>query len=134
MSRKGLYEIPKAGDVLRISIEILEEYGIVSSLKMLTKLVNMRARTENSRWRIGPQRLRKIVALSKKVEIDVITKETGERLEGDVRCMICGEQMQPEMNRTLDGDTVVLGYTCRNCGYRTGVEKKAALRYTFRLR
>ncbi len=134
MSRKGIYEIPKPEDVLRISIEILEEYGIVSSLKMLTKLVNMRARTENSRWRIGPQRLRKIVAVSKKVEIDVITKETGERLEGDVKCMVCGEAMRPEMNRTLDGDVVVLGYVCGNCGYRTGMEKKAPLRYTFRLR
>ena len=134
MSRKGIYEIPEAEDVLRIAIEILGEYGIVSSLKMLTKLVNMRAKTENNRWRIGQQRLKKIVAMSKKVDIEVLTKEAGERLEGDVHCMVCGEKMRSEMNRTLDGDIVVLGYVCNNCGYRTGMEKKAPLRYTFRLR
>ncbi len=134
MPKKGIYEIPPAEDVLRISIEILGEYGIVNSLKMLTKLVNMRAKTENSRWRIGPQRLKKIVAKSDRIAIDVLTKETGERIGGDALCIVCGEKMEPELNRTLDGDVIVVGYLCRHCRYRTGLEKKLPLRYTFRLR
>ncbi len=131
---KGLYHLPKEEDILRITLDILREYGVVNSLKTLTKLVNMRAKSENSTWRIGPKRLKRIIARSRKIEIDVMTRKTDEVLAGDVKCIVCGETMEPELNKTLDGGIIALGYRCRFCGYRTGTEKEVPLRYIFRLR
>jgi hypothetical protein len=130
---KDLYHLPKKEDILRITLEILGEYGVVNSLKTLTKLVNMRAKSENSTWRIGPKRLKKIVAKSKRIKIDVITRKTEEVLAGNVKCIVCGEIMQPELNKTLDGGIIALGYKCKFCGYRTGTEKEVPIRYIFRL-
>ena len=131
---KGLYHLPKEEDILRITLDILEEYGVVNSLKTLTKLVNMRAKSENISWRIGPKRLKRVIASSKRIKIDVITRKTDETIAGDVKCIVCGEIMEPELNKTLDGGIVALGYKCKFCGYRTGTEKEVPLRYIFRLR
>ncbi len=131
---KGIYKIPKEEDVLRISMEILSEHGIVNSLKMLTKLVNMRAKSENPDWRIGPKRLKRVLARNGKIKIEVISRESDEELGGEVRCVVCGEVMEPELNKTLYGGVVTLGYRCKHCGYRTDTKKKIPMRYVFRLR
>lgn len=132
MHKKGLYNIPAEKDVLRIAIEILEDYGLVNSLSAFTRLVRMRARSENEAWRIGAARLKRIVACSKSIRMEIITRDTDEDVKKPV-CMVCGGRMEPEMNRTLDGDVVVLGYVCTRCGYRTGTKRKIPVRYVFRM-
>jgi transposase-like protein len=131
---KGLYRIPKEDEVLRIAVEIIREYGVVNSLEMFSRLVNMRARTENREWRISSRRLRRIAAKSKKIKIEVITRESDDELEGNPKCPICGEEMIPELNKTLDGGITALGYVCKHCGYRTDTKRRVPMRYIFRVK
>lgn len=133
MSAK-FYKIPKEEHVIRIAVEIVREYGVVNSLKMLTKLVNMRARTENKDWRIGSKRLRKIVARSGKIRVEVVTREKDGEIEGIPKCPVCGEEMMPELNRTLDGGITALGYICKKCGYHTDTKRRVPMRYIFRIK
>ncbi len=132
MVRKGLYRIPPESEVKTAVMGVLQDYGMVSSLKALTGLVNMRLSSENPSWRVGQRRIKKIAARMRGVEVEVISAETDEPLENP-KCLVCGSDMRPVMNRTLYGETVVLGYSCPVCGYRTGLKRKIPMRYAFRL-
>ncbi len=48
-----------------------------------------------------------------------------------VRCPVCGSDLAPIRNRTLTGDTVVLGQRCSRCDYWTHGERRVPVRYTF---
>lgn len=48
-----------------------------------------------------------------------------------VACPVCGSPLSPIHNRTLTGDTVVLGQRCTRCDYWTHAVRRVPVRYLF---
>ena len=48
-----------------------------------------------------------------------------------LKCPVCGSSLTPIRNRTLTGETVVLGQRCSRCEYWTHAERRVPIRYTF---
>jgi hypothetical protein len=48
-----------------------------------------------------------------------------------VECPVCGAPLRPIRNRTLTGDSVVLGQQCTRCRYWTHHPRRVPTRYTF---
>ena len=48
-----------------------------------------------------------------------------------VECPVCGSPLAPIHNRTLTGDTVVLGQRCTRCDYWTHGMRRVPVRYLF---
>ena len=48
-----------------------------------------------------------------------------------VKCPVCGSALAPIRNRTLTGETVILGQRCSRCDYWTHGERRVPVRYTF---
>ncbi len=46
-------------------------------------------------------------------------------------CPVCGSDLIPIRNRTLTGETVVLGQRCSRCDYWTHDKRRVPVRYTF---
>ncbi|MGP8076266.1 MAG: hypothetical protein ACLP8Y_06000 [Thermoplasmata archaeon] len=46
-------------------------------------------------------------------------------------CPVCGSPLAPIHNRTLTGDTVVLGQRCTRCDYWTHAARRVPVRYLF---
>ena len=46
-------------------------------------------------------------------------------------CPVCSSPLRPIHNRTLTGDSVVLGQRCTRCAYWTHGERRVPVRYTF---
>lgn len=46
-------------------------------------------------------------------------------------CPVCGSPLRPIHNRTLAGDSIVLGQRCTRCEYWTHRERRVPVRYTF---
>jgi len=47
------------------------------------------------------------------------------------RCPVCSSPLRPIHNRTLTGESVVLGQRCTRCAYWTHEERRVPVRYTF---
>jgi hypothetical protein len=47
------------------------------------------------------------------------------------RCPVCGSDLRPIRNRTLTGDSVVLGQQCTRCRYWTHRTRRVPTRYSF---
>jgi len=45
-------------------------------------------------------------------------------------CPVCGSALEPIRNRTLTGETVVLGRECTRCAYWTHAARRVPVRYT----
>jgi len=48
-----------------------------------------------------------------------------------VACPVCGSPLAPIHNRTLTGETVVLGQRCTRCDYWTHATRRVPVRYLF---
>jgi prepilin signal peptidase PulO-like enzyme (type II secretory pathway) len=46
-------------------------------------------------------------------------------------CPVCGSPLGPIRNRTLSGDTIVLGQRCTRCDYWTHSARRVPVRYSF---
>jgi len=46
-------------------------------------------------------------------------------------CPVCSSSLLPIRNRTLTGETVVLGQRCSRCDYWTHADRRVPIRYTF---
>ena len=78
---------------------------------------------------IGGARLRRLLVTVPGVKITV---RYTERPDGPLPelCPVCGSQLEPIRNRTLTGETVVLGRECTRCVYWTHGARRVPVRYT----
>ncbi len=47
------------------------------------------------------------------------------------RCPVCASALAPIRNRTLTGETIVLGQRCTRCDYWSHAERRVPVRYVF---
>ncbi len=78
---------------------------------------------------IGGPRLRRLLVGLPGVKLTV---HYTERPDGGLpdRCPVCGSELVAVRNRTLTGETVVLGRECTRCAYWTHAARRVPVRYT----
>lgn len=78
---------------------------------------------------IGGPRLRRLLVEVPGVKLTV---HYTERPDGPLpeKCPVCGSGLEPIRNRTLTGETVVLGRQCTRCPYWTHAARRVPVRYT----
>jgi len=79
---------------------------------------------------LGGARLRRLLIDVPGVRIGVHYTERHDGKSPTV-CPVCGSPLRPIHNRTLTGDSVVLGQRCTRCAYWTHGERRVPVRYTF---
>ena len=62
-----------------------------------------------------------------------MTVRYSERAGGPVpsRCPVCGSELRPIRNKTLSGESIVLGSRCLRCDYWTHRKRRVPVRYAF---
>lgn len=109
--------------------EVLEERKEVLSLREFHSLVRARLREEERKYRLSPQRLLKIVALSE-IKVGVEKKHGRKRSE---HCPLCATAIVSSKSTNLFGEKVEMGYSCPRCGYHTLRRSLVPGRYYFYL-
>lgn len=79
---------------------------------------------------IGGARLRRLILDVPGVHLAVRYTERPDR-GMPARCPVCGSELAPIRNRTLTGETIVLGRRCTRCAYWTHAARRVPVRYTF---
>ena len=79
---------------------------------------------------LGGPRLRKLLLDVPGIRMSVRFTERP-TLRPLVACPVCGSPLAPIHNRTLTGDTVVLGQRCTRCDYWTHGSRRVPVRYLF---
>ncbi|MCI4367989.1 MAG: hypothetical protein L3K09_00275 [Thermoplasmata archaeon] len=79
---------------------------------------------------LGGARMRRLLMETPGVRVRVRYSERHDR--GPLqRCPVCDGELRPIQNRTLDGEPVTLGYSCRRCEYWTHLRRRVPVRYEF---
>ena len=78
---------------------------------------------------VGGPRLRRLLVSVPGVKMTV---HYTERPDGPLpeRCPVCGSELEAIRNRTLTGETVILGRECTRCAYWTHSARRVPVRYT----
>ena len=87
-------------------------------------------RAEDPRAALGGVRLRRLVVGLPGVRISVRYSERPGRPPPS-ECPVCGSDLVPIRNRTLSGDTIVLGQRCERCDYWSHTHRRMPVRYSF---
>ncbi len=125
------YTIPKEEVVVTSILEILEDAMTIRSQTLFHKLVMSRLKdTGLKRFCLSPQRLRRITARLKNVDLLIHCRE-GDRNYLRNNCPVCGTPMEDIKNSTLYGWTVSTGKACPVCSYWTGTKERIPIRYVF---
>jgi hypothetical protein len=85
-------------------------------------------RQEEPMAAIGGPRLRRLLVDVPGVKLTVHYTERPQAPLPD-RCPVCGSRLEPVRNRTLTGETVVLGRRCPHCEYWTHGARRVPVRY-----
>jgi len=78
---------------------------------------------------VGGRRLRRLLVDVPGVKLTVRYTERPDGLLPE-HCPVCGSELVPIRNRTLTGETVVLGRECSRCAYWTHAARRVPVRYT----
>lgn len=79
---------------------------------------------------VGGRRLRRLLIGVPGVRLTVRYTERHDR-RPLTQCPVCGSELTPIHNRTLGGETIVLGQRCTRCDYWTHAERRVPVRYIF---
>ncbi|MGA8665222.1 MAG: hypothetical protein WB809_09240 [Thermoplasmata archaeon] len=79
---------------------------------------------------VGGTRLRRLILETPGVRLSVHYTERPD-LHPLLACPVCGSVLKPVKNRTLTGESVVLGQECTRCDYWTHRQRRVPVRYSF---
>jgi hypothetical protein len=99
----------------------------VSQRQFLVALVGS-LRREDPLAVVGGRRLRRLLIGLPGVRLTVHYTEREDRRPLDA-CPVCGSTLRPIRNRTLSGESVVLGLRCTRCDYWTHRARRIPVRY-----
>lgn len=127
------YRIPSVETVRDALRRVLSRNRGVASLHELTELVAEELQEQDPRYRLGPERLRRIATRMNAVRTTIYTRRAGSSAFGK-RCPVCGAALERVRNRTLTGADVALEARCTACPYWTGRDRRVPVRYAFHIR
>jgi hypothetical protein len=128
-----MYRIPPDDVVLLAMQDVLAKHKSVDSQHLFKRLVERAMSHGDEAFHVGERRLRILALSSGTARLDIRYREMPGK-KAITLCPVCGERLQRSRNQTVFGGTVTLGYTCKVCGYATGVKRKVPVRYIFTLR
>lgn len=123
------YRIPSDERLLEAIETSLQRHPMADSQRELGDQVRRVLQEDDADWRASDRRIRRLAIDNDLVEVRVRTGTTGEQVR-EV-CPVCEHDLQQVKNRTLKGDTTVVGTECPRCPYATGARHEVPLRYTF---
>lgn len=119
--------------MVRAALQVLRVHrGVVETQHELWLRVSEELRKEEPPRRIGPVRMRALLATSPKVHLEVrYARKRDDRPL--THCPVCFHEIKPRQNQTLWGDQVVVGYRCTACPFWTPLKRRVPAQYTFRV-
>jgi hypothetical protein len=126
----GRFRRPAAELVARAARRAVRgERASFPSLAAFRAAVVDAVRREEPLAALGGRRLRRLLVAVPGVKLTV---RYTERADGPLpeRCPVCDAELEPIRNRTLTGETVVLGRQCTRCAYWTHGARRVPVRYT----
>jgi hypothetical protein len=125
------YHVPDAEDVRRIARRVLRSgRPVYPSQASFRAAVEDALRREDPLAVVGGSRLRRLALETPGVRLSVHYAER-EGLRELSACPVCSSPLKPVRNRTLSGDSVVLGQQCTRCDFWTHRTQRVPVRYTF---
>lgn len=123
------YRLPGEERLLEAIKEALIRHPIVESQRALGEHVRRVLHEEEPDFRASDARIRRLAVENDLARVRLRTGTTSEPARE--RCPVCGEPVEQEINKTLDGDTTIVGTRCTSCPYETGTRHEVPLRYEF---
>jgi hypothetical protein len=118
--------------VERVALSVLRAHrGSIPTQRALWEAVSRRLWEEEPPLRVGPERMRALLAGSTRLRLEV--RYANRPLKRPMlACPVCRNPVKPRYNATLWGDTVIVGYRCTVCPFWTPIRRRVPARYAFR--
>ena len=121
------YRIPSEDEVAKAIENVLVRTPHIRSQRALCEAVSAELMCQDTDYRIGAERIRRIGISRQLFNLDISYADAG-RPAGKW-CPVCGSILLSVRNRTLDGDTVELLRNCKVCGYAAKGNRSKPARY-----
>lgn len=121
------YRIPSEDEVAKAIENVLVRTPHIRSQRALCETVSAELMCQDTDYRIGAERIRRIGISRQLFNLDISYADAG-RPAGKW-CPVCGSILLSVRNRTLDGDTVELLRKCKVCGYAAKGNRSKPARY-----
>jgi len=133
--RPARYRRVAPGEVLAATARLAAHGALAfDSQAALRRAVLGEVRADEPTSALGGRRLRRLLIDAAAVRIAIRYAPRPDDERPVTACPVCGDAVRPIRNRTIDGDRIVLGYTCRRCPYWTHRPRRVPVRYELRLR
>ncbi|MGP8073235.1 MAG: hypothetical protein ACLPZM_08965 [Thermoplasmata archaeon] len=125
------YHVPAADEIRRTARRVLRSgRATYPSQASFREAVVAALRQDDPLAVVGGSRLRRLILETPGVRLSVHYTERPD-LRPLAACPVCGSVLKPVRNRTLTGESVVLGQECTRCDYWTHRQRRVPVRYTF---
>lgn len=122
---------PDSEEVRRVARRVLRSgRPYYPSQAAFREAVQAALRREDPLAVVGGSRLRRLALETPGVRLTVRYSEREGR-GGLSECPVCSSPLKPVRNRTLTGESVVLGQQCTRCDYWTHGTQRVPVRYAF---
>ena len=121
------YRIPSEDEAAKAIENVLVRTPHIRSQRALCEAVSAELMCQDTDYRIGAERIRRIGISRQLFNLDISYADAG-RPAGKW-CPVCGSILLSVRNRTLDGDTVELLRKCKVCGYAAKGNRSKPARY-----
>lgn len=125
------YHVPSAEEVRRVARRVLRSgRPHYPSQAAYREAVQAALRHDDPLAVVGGARLRRLALETPGVRLTVHYTEREGR-PPLTECPVCSSPLKPVRNRTLTGESVVLGQRCTRCAYWTHRVQRVPVRYSF---
>jgi len=124
------YRKPSDTEILEAIRDALRRHGVISSQRKFADLVMRELHRHDPDYSVSEPRIRRLALSSGLVTIEVRARESDEKTSAGM-CPVCGGRTERIRNLTVYGGTVTRGYSCKACGYWTGLKKRVPTLYVF---
>lgn len=128
------YKIPKDEDVLAAIQRVILRMGTVNSQILLKALVQVELQKIEPEYNLGSVRVRTLAIKSKFIRVEIKYRTWPDHKSKLRSCPVCNEPVHKVKNKTLSGETITIGFKCKNCPYHTDIPIKIPARYIFSAR
>jgi len=125
------YHVPGAEEIRRTARRVLRSgRATYPSQTAFREAVVAALRRDDPLAVVGGARLRRLILETPGVRLSVHYTERPD-MHPLLACPVCASELKPVRNRTLTGESVVLGQECTRCDYWTHRQRRVPVRYTF---
>lgn len=124
------YKRPSDEKLDEALVSVLLRCQIVESQSELVRLVVKELERDGETYRVSGNRIRRYALENGMVSLEIDYRDSKNRGVPEV-CPVCGHDLIPINNSTLDGDVVEIMRKCQICGYVSSARGSIPGRYVF---